>query len=147
MWAGVLFQAGGHALLAALTEVEEVLELAQDITRVPAARSWVLGIANNRGALLPIFDLQDFLFGIPTARSPNNRVLVARRDGPSFGILVSDVIGIRHFDASAHVAQVPPLGKGIDELIEGGCRSGDEVSPVLSLQRLGADPRFNMAAA
>jgi twitching motility protein PilI len=146
-WAGVLYAVGGVRLLSALQDVAEVLELPEEITRVPASQPWVRGIANNRGTLLPIFDLQRFLFDVATLRSPMNRVLVVRRDGPSYGLLVSEVIGIRHFEPSGRVSRVPRIGDGIDELIEGGYGLGNQAYPVLSLQRLGGATRFGNAAA
>jgi twitching motility protein PilI len=147
VWAGVLYTVGGVRLLSALKDVEEVLEIPESITRVPASQPWVRGIANNRGTLLPIFDLQRFLFDFATLRSPTNRVLVIRRDGPSYGLLVSEVIGIRHFEPSGRVSKVPRLGDGIDDFIEGAYGYGDQAYPVLSLQRLGVDTRFGNAAA
>ena len=147
IWAGVLYLVGRTALLSPLVEVAEVLDLPQEITRVPAAKSWVCGIANNRGTLLPIFDLQGFLFGVPTPRDARNRVLVARHDDLAYGLLVADVVGIRHFEASSHATDAPELGAGIDTLISGSFGRRGEVYPVLSMHRLGLDERFNSAAA
>jgi twitching motility protein PilI len=147
VWAGVLYLSGGSKFLSSLGEIDEVLELPGEITRVPSTRSWVRGIANNRGTLLPIFDLQEFLFQVPTPSNPKNRVLVVRNDGPAFGLLVSEVIGIRHFDTARGVAHPPQVGRLIDGLVEGGYAFGDQVYPVLGLKRLGRDSRFNTAAA
>jgi twitching motility protein PilI len=147
VWAGVLYLAGGTRFLSSLGEIDEVIELPGEVTRVPAARSWVRGVANNRGTLLPIFDLQEFLFQLPTPSNPKNRVLVVRTKGPVFGLLVSEVIGIRHFDATGRVANPPRLGRRIDGLIEGGYGLGDEVYPVLSLKQLARDSGFNTAGA
>jgi twitching motility protein PilI len=147
VWAGVLFLAGGTRFLSSLGEVGEVIELPGEVTRVPAARSWVRGIANNRGTLLTIFDLQEFLFQLPTPSNPKNRILVVRTAGPMFGLLVSEVIGIRHFDAGRWVANPPRLGRRIDGLVEGGYGLGDELYLVLSLQQLARDSRFNTAGA
>ena len=147
IWAGTLYYVGETALLSPLTDVVEVLDPPQDITRVPAAKSWVRGVANNRGTLLPIFDLQAFLFGTHTAQSLKNRVLVVRQDEFTFGLLVGDVVGIRHFQASAHRQDAPGRDERLGDLIAGSYSMGQEQVPVFSLRLLGLDARFISAAA
>jgi twitching motility protein PilI len=147
IWAGVLFSVGDGSFLAPLADVAELLEVPRDITRVPGAKPWVSGVANNRGTLLPIFDLQAFLLGVPTPRTPRNRVLVVRQRELPFGLLVSEVVGIRHFEVSTRAAQAPTLSGGVDELVSGSFAKRGERFPVLDLCRLGLDTRFNLAAA
>lgn len=147
IWAGVLYCIGRVALLSPLVDIAEVLEPPQEMTRVPAARPWVCGIANNRGTLLPIFDLHAFLFGVSTARNPRNRVLVVRQEDFPFGLLVSEVVGIRHYETGAYDPQAPELGAGVDELLEGSFSRGEECYPVFSLLRLALHARFKLAAA
>jgi twitching motility protein PilI len=147
IWAGILFHVGQIPLLAELEEIAEVLELPRDLTPVPATRSWVRGVANNRGTLLPIFDLRGLLFDTPTARSPKSRVLVARGAEVPFGLFVSDVTGIRRFNADAERRDVPDLDGAIKPLVVGSFRLGGEVCPVFSLRRMAEDARFSQAAA
>ena len=65
-WEGVLFSVGGHPLIAPLGEVKEIINYTADITPVPGTRSWLLGVANVRGNLLPVVDLQAYLLGRST---------------------------------------------------------------------------------
>jgi twitching motility protein PilI len=49
-------------------EVNEILTLPV-LTPVPGTRSWLLGVANVRGNLVPVIDLRDFIEGersVPT---------------------------------------------------------------------------------
>jgi len=147
IWAGVLFFVGRISLLSSLADIEEVLDLPQGITRVPATTHWVHGIANNRGTLLPIFDLRSFLFGVPTSHSSKNRVMVVRQTGFSLGLLVNDVVGIRRLEASTRLPEAPKLGEGIDGLLVGSFRLGIERKAVLDLQKLALDGRFNQVVA
>ncbi len=147
LWAGVLFRVGETALIAPLDEIAEVLEVPRDITPVPATKAWLCGVANNRGTLLPIFDLHAFLFGVTTSRNPRNRVMVARQDEFPFGLLVRDLSGIRHFHASARNAAGPAVHDLVRPLVTGFLAAEGESYPVFSLRRLGQDPRFNLAAA
>lgn len=146
IWAGVLFRVAERAFVASLAEIGEVLDLPREITRVPATKPWVAGIANNRGTLLPIFDLQAFLFGSATQRNVRNRVLVVRQEEFPFGLLVGEVVGIRHFETSCR-GEMPKIEPGLAALTVGSFRQGDELYPILSAVRLAEDPRFISAAA
>src|SRR5438270_1864270 len=46
----------GDLYLVAREETREVLGVPASTTRVPGARSWIKGLANVRGQLLPIID-------------------------------------------------------------------------------------------
>ena len=148
IWAGVLFRVGELSLLAPLEEIGEMLEVPAEVTPVPATRAWVFGIANNRGTLLPIFDLRAFLFGSATRSGSRNRVLVVRRDEFPVGLLVSDVTGIRHFQEQS---QAVPIRKELRDVLQpfvlGGFELESEPCPVFSLRRLTQDARFGVVAA
>lgn len=134
-------------MLAPLEEIGEVLEVPRDVTPVPATKEWVFGIANNRGTLLPIFDLRVFLFGTQTSRNARNRILVVRRDEFPLGLLVGDVTGIRHFETQMQEARVPAQPTGLEPLVVGGFDLGKGYYPVVSLRQLTLDGRFSLAAA
>jgi twitching motility protein PilI len=145
-WAGVLFHVAEMPLLAPIEEIAELLDVPREITPVPATKAWLCGIANNRGTLLPIFDLQAFLFGLTTPRNPKNRVMVARQDEFPFGLLVRDLSGIRHFQPSAQGELAPGLRDSLASLVTGCFAAEGESYPVFSLRRLAQDTRFNLAA-
>jgi twitching motility protein PilI len=146
-WAGLLFRIGQVAVVSELGEIAEVLEFPRDVTPVPATKAWVRGVANNRGTLLPVFDLCGLLFDVPTARNPRNRVLVVRDAEVPFGLLVGYVTGIRRLNAAALRREVPDVHAGIRSLIVGGCLIGREGYPVFSLPRMAQDARLKWAAA
>ncbi len=57
-WVGVAFRMATETFLVARDETREVLGYPTAITRVPGARAWIKGLANVRGQLLPVLDLQ-----------------------------------------------------------------------------------------
>ena len=77
-WVGVAFRMAGELYLAAREETREVLGLPAPITRVPGAKSWIKGLANVRGQLLPVLDLRQYLGSGATQSGRNTRVLVRR---------------------------------------------------------------------
>ncbi len=60
-WVGIGFRLGDEQFIVSRDSIREVLMVPAFITRVPGARSWVRGLANVRGHLLPIVDLKAFL--------------------------------------------------------------------------------------
>ena len=75
-WVGVAFRMAGELYLAAREETREVLAVPPGLTRIPGAKTWVKGIANVRGQLLPILDLRQYLGSGVTPNSRNVRVIV-----------------------------------------------------------------------
>lgn len=61
-WVGVGFRVGGDKLIAAMSEVEEILDV-PEYTKVPGVKSWVVGIANVRGELAAYHGSQGLCFG------------------------------------------------------------------------------------
>lgn len=55
-WSGIGFRMGGRFFVAPMGEVGEVLHEPR-YTQLPGVKTWVKGVANVRGRLLPIMDL------------------------------------------------------------------------------------------
>jgi len=145
-WQGLAFMLDGVRVVSAMEEVRELLPYPESVTRVPGAKAWMLGLANVRGELLPIVDLQQFLGGAPVAVDEKSRVLVIRNRGASTGLLVSMVQGMRHLPVEkripdAHFEGV--LGNYVYDVF--GLEDG--VWPVFSMAALVNDERFLSAAA
>lgn len=147
LWEGVLCTVAGLRVIAPLEEVKEILNYPSSVTLVPGTKPWVLGIANIRGNLLPIFDLQVFL-GAKSSRGigRRNRVLVINHNGLFAGLLVGDVQGMRHFSEDQK-AEVPILHTGLRPFVQDACLLEGEVVPVLSMNLLAENPDFQVAAA
>ena len=95
-WSGLGFRLGDVWFTAPRDDVLEVIVPPQ-VTRVPNARAWLLGIANVRGNLLTVVDLRQFV-GLPMAEPQRNqRVLVLNSTRMPVGFLVDEVAGHRQF--------------------------------------------------
>jgi twitching motility protein PilI len=137
----------GEVFLVAREETREVLGLPNAITRIPGARSWVKGLANVRGQLLPILDLRQYLGSGATQAGRNARVLVVNHREVPAGLLVDEVLGFRRFADREFSAEVPPTVVRVDRYLAGAFRRGSEVWPVLSLRNLVESPSFLQAAS
>ncbi len=144
-WSGVAFKLSETTFVAGLNEVVELLSYPV-VTRVPATKSWVRGLANVRGSLLPVADLAGFFFAKNSVLSKRSRVLVVSQQGMRSGLLVDEVIGLRHFFEDDRTAPPAHLHGRVQELLIAGFRQGGATWPVLSMRRLAEFPDFLQAA-
>lgn len=146
-WVGVALRMAGELFLVAREETREVLSVPSSVTRVPGAKTWIKGIANVRGQLLPVLDLRHFLGSGVTPLTRNARIVVVNhRDVPA-GLLVDEVLGFRRFAEAEFTGDVPPTIVRCERYLAGAFRRTQEQWPVLSLRTLVESPAFLDAAA
>lgn len=147
-WVGVGFSVAGHDFVADMKQVGEVLTQ-PSLTAVPGVKPWVLGIANVRGRLVPIIDLQLF-FGKEKASSlASRRVVTVDVDDTFVGIVVDQVYGMKHFAVDDYDANVvsESIISNIAQHVTGAYKVGDEVWPLFNLTELVFHESFlNIAA-
>jgi twitching motility protein PilI len=146
-WVGIAFRLGGEAFLLAREETREVLAQPTAVTRVPGARSWIRGLSNVRGQLLPVIDLRAFLGAGPSAVTRTSRVLVANHREIPAGLMVDEVMGFRRFFESEFSADLPPTLLRCERYLAGAFKRGAEVWPVFSVRTLLESQQFMQAAA
>lgn len=154
LWRGVGYRVGSRRLASGFDEVVEILPMPQ-VTHVPGAQPWMLGVANVRGNLLPIVDLKQFLEGERTVLHEGQRMLVVRQSGGDVAITVDELYGQRSFVEEQRIdvdsAEARPgvaLAEGrYAHLIERSYRIDTTTWGVLSLDRLSRTPEFRQAAA
>jgi purine-binding chemotaxis protein CheW len=104
---GVLtFLAGGETYGVEILSIREIIKL-REITEVPRAPRFLLGIITVRGLVMPVIDLRLRLRldAAPTRRSA--RILVVLHKGERFGIVVDQVCDVVRF-ADAQIEPPPP---------------------------------------
>ncbi len=95
-WVGIGFKLAGTRLIAPMSEVAEILPPPKTI-RVPGVLSWVKGLANIRGNLMPVLDMNKFLNSQAADKRSDSRVLIIDRNGVVAALLVEEVFGLRRF--------------------------------------------------
>lgn len=145
-WLGIAFRVGDTSLVAPLGDIAEVLAL-PEITPVPLSKSWMTGIANIRGRLLPISNLGEFI-GLPNAklRTRDQKLLVIDQPNIFSGLLVDDVLGIqtfsqRHYEPIA-LSDESPLAA----YTHGRFRQNERIWYIFMPSLLAEDTRFLEAA-
>jgi len=89
-------QIGETLWLVEMSDISEVLPIPA-LTEVPLTKRWFWGLANVRGNLYSLVDMNDFLQEVETVREGTSRaLLVAAKFGYSTGLVVSRVLGLRN---------------------------------------------------
>lgn len=144
-WTGIGFRIGDINLVAPLKQVNEILHFPR-LTQVPGTQRWVKGVANIRGTLLPIVDLQGFLHDKPLAQNNRSRVLVVKRDDLSVGLVVSEVMGLKHFQDEEKVTAVTRFDEALRNYVHGAFKQNGEEILVFSMYALAENPHFFQVA-
>jgi twitching motility protein PilI len=144
-WIGIGFRLGDLNLVAPLAEVSEILT-PPSLSQVPRTKAWVCGIANVRGNLMPIMDLQGYLHDRPAALNRRSRILVVNHQGVYAGLVVDAVKGLRHFRDEQRCAELPGDDAQIQAYMPHGFRVGSEHWGVFSMHQLAETPQFLKAA-
>jgi len=114
---------------------------------VPGARSWIRGLANVRGQLLPVIDLRQYLGAGVTNNGRNVRIVVANHREIPAGLMVDEVLGFRRFADSEFGPEPPPTLLRCERYLAGGFRRGAETWAVMSLKLLVESPSFLQAGS
>ena len=117
-WLGIGFSINDTPLLARMDEVEEILPI-PDTIRVPGVKRWVIGLANIRGNLMPVLDMNGYLFGASTRIRKESRILVVNKQGVVAGLLVDEVFGLRRFKPDDQRDESLPNAGTLGEYLSG----------------------------
>lgn len=146
-WYGVGVRFAGRHFLLPMDEVAEVMPC-PPLTPVPHTREWVRGVANVRGTLIPVIDLDGFFGQGPVNMSHLTRIVIMRAGEVVAGLLVDEVLGLRPCERQGWLAQVPGgLEPDLARCIAGVFRREDGDWPVFRPARLARNTRFMRVAA
>jgi twitching motility protein PilI len=140
-WIGIGFAINEMPLLAKMDEVSEILPPPQTI-RVPGVTHWVRGLANIRGSLMPVLDMNGFLYGKPTRVRKESRVLIINKLGVVAGLLVDEVYGLRRFKPEEHQQDIDQEAGSIGEYLAGTFVDQVHRWNVFSVEKLASTEHF-----
>ncbi|VAW53645.1 hypothetical protein MNBD_GAMMA06-270 [hydrothermal vent metagenome] len=144
-WVGVGFRIGDLKLIASMSEVKEILDL-PEFTSVPGVKSWVVGVANVRGSLLPILDMKTFLLGEDIKRRQRGRVIVIDYKGFDTGLIVEEIFGMRHFRENDETDDTVDVHEDISPYIGKTFKQNEEYWPVFGFNEMVQNERFAQAS-
>jgi purine-binding chemotaxis protein CheW len=92
----VIFRIGGEEFAIDIMDTKEVVVM-RGVTPVPETDSYVEGVMNLRGSLVPVLDLRKRLRASGVCEGPDRRIIVSNLDGRRVGLIVdaaSEVIRV-----------------------------------------------------
>lgn len=136
---------GEWRLLFAMDDIAEITPVPR-ITRVAGMQPWLLGIANSRGTVIAVVDLQAFLGGKPASFMAGSHLLLVRSGEWHYGLVVDEIIGTRQFGPRQH-SDPAAIASGLQPYITQVFASEQTYWLVFDVGRLLNDPRFLQAAS
>lgn len=136
---------GSWNLLLPMDDVAEIIPVPR-VTRVPGVRSWLMGIANLRGAVMSVIDLKEYLGGKPTAPTASSRLVVVRDGEWNYGLLADEIIGMRHFGPESRVAAAQSIEQPVRPYLTEVFTSEKQQWLAFNIGQLLKDPNFLNAA-
>lgn len=131
----VLFELGSETYGLDIATVHEIIRM-QPITKVPKAPTYVEGVINLRGKVIPVIDIGK-KFGFDKAeKGKNNRIVVVYLQDTTLGITVdavTEVIRIPN-DAIEPVSDIVTTGNS--EYLQGIAKLADKMVILLALEKL-----------
>jgi twitching motility protein PilI len=132
---------GQWNLLFSMQDVSEIVPVPR-ITRVPRVKSWLMGIANSRGTVISVVDLREFLGGKPAVPTHNSRLVIIRSSEWGYGLLVDEVIGMRHFGAGNRMVALYTLDAKLRPYVTEAFEKDSRKWVILDVNRLVSAPEF-----
>ncbi len=145
LWSGVAFRLGELRLVAPLDHVLEVLPCPH-MTLVPNTKSWLKGVANVRGNLITIVDLAEYFGKPPIFANEDARLMILNNAGLNTGLLVNEVLGLRHFDAQLERQDLSGLDDPVLAHLNGAFLHDNVLWGVFDMKSLAEAPSFRHVA-
>jgi len=129
------FTLGAQSFGVNILEMREIIR-PLDITKVPRAPSFMEGVINLRGLVIPIISLRA-RFGMPLkAFDKETRIINMEIDGVVVGFIVDSIGHVQRFPLDA-IEPTPAVAASVDsEYIEGICRAEDKLFIILDVGKL-----------
>jgi purine-binding chemotaxis protein CheW len=127
-------------------QVQEVLRVSE-ITAVPGAPEYVLGIINLRGNVVTVIDTRQRFRLPPRAMDDSTRIVIMETESQVVGILVDSVAEVVELRAS-EIEAAPNVGNEESaRFIQGVCSLNGELLILIDLNKLFSDEQKRDLAA
>jgi purine-binding chemotaxis protein CheW len=127
------FRLSGEEYAVMVADVREVLKI-RELTRVPNAPDYILGVTSLRGTMLPVIDLCTRLGLKPTERNEKARIIVISTDDEDVGLIVDGVNSVIKVLPEAIKPAPEHVEQGAD-FLRGIVRQGDKLYILLDLRK------------
>ena len=131
----VCFQMGKETFGVDIFAVREIVRV-QEITKVPGAPEFVLGVINLRGRVISVVYFGQHLGLDRTEVTSSSRILVVQLDGVSVGFLVDAATSVLKVSADAIDSRPEMIGGVKAEFLEGVAKLEGRLAILLNLRKV-----------
>ncbi|MBN1467526.1 MAG: chemotaxis protein CheW [Fusobacteriaceae bacterium] len=121
-------------------EIENVQEIIKKVktTRVPRAKSYVNGVINLRGIVVPIIDLKNRFAMSFEKYDDNQRIIILKVNGISAGIMVDSVSEVIEVDETLILPNPKQVNTDINsDYLKGVCKvDGERLMTLLNIEKV-----------
>ncbi len=131
----VVFRVGSEEFAVSIDSVREIIPMT-DITVIPRAPSFVRGVIDLRGTVIPVIDLRERFSLGPAGDDDEKRITVVDMAGQTVGCMVDDVDEVLTLPAGS-VQPPPPAAVAIDsDYLLGVARYSERLLILLDLDKV-----------
>ncbi len=138
------FRIGSELYALDIMRIKEIIR-PQKITPIPKAPSFIEGVINLRGAVIPVADMRKRFDQPISEENSKNRIVVCSLAGKIIGLLVDDVTEVQCYGREA-IAPAPQFVKGPQaEYFLGVARCDDDLIMLIDLEKvLSSDEKIEL---
>ncbi len=132
----LVFDLDGAPYAVPITNIREVLR-PNRMTTIPGGPRWLQGVANVRGDIVSIVDLQLF-FGMNSSTDTSRGLLIAQSNDAQLtvGLLVTSIVGIRRLQPGRALDTDHFGSQAVIEYLDGIAEHDQRIIPILRLDQL-----------
>ncbi len=135
----VTFKLGNEEFGVDILKVQEINKM-MSITKIPNAPTFIEGVINLRGKIIPIVDLRKRLGFRDQEYDKSTRIIVVELDGLVLGFIVDSVSEVLRIPENT-IEPPPSMVAGIEsEYIEGVGKLDDRLLILLELKKIFSSP-------
>jgi len=150
LWSGFGFRVNKFNLCIKCNVIEELLDshFQQNLSKVPGAKNWLMGLISLRGQALPLIDLNQYIFNTSSELTKKSRLLVINFSNTRTGLIIDEAYGLKQFDPdfAQTPASVDTVPAELEKFSTKIFLQGELPWIEFSTQRLENDPDFLNAA-
>jgi len=129
-----------------IAKVQEIVHRA-NITQVPGSPSFVIGVLNLRGQIIPVIDSRLRFHLPPSDPTPRTRIIVMDLGGQSTGLQVDAVAEVVKLDDFS-LRETPPLVAGVrSDYLAGMVQAGNRLITLIELDKILDSEEFGQKEA
>ena len=131
----VIFSVAEESYGVDISMVSEIIRL-QEITKVPRTPTFVEGVINLRGKIIPVVSLRT-IFYLPAAeQTRESRIVVVDIEGQQTGIMVDAVTEVLRIAADAVEPPSSVIAGADSDYLLGIAKVGDKMITLLNLEKV-----------